>query len=120
MPLLLTLVLALVAGCASKPPLTSRLSKEEVATVVASHRDEIKSCYQELLKENPNASGKVVLHFVVDPDGKVAEASIKDRTIASEDLGSCVLTRFRNWEFPKAGQPTEVLAYPIYMGRKKG
>ncbi len=117
----LTMASLLICSCASKQHgvLTSNLSKDQISTVVASHRNEIRACYEQVLKKHPDATGKVVVQFIVDPSGLVASASIKDRTIASEGLGECVISKFRTWEFPKAIGPTEVIQYPIYMSHKK-
>lgn len=107
-------------GCASKETqLSANLTKEQISQVVANHRSEIRDCYADLLKKNPKASGRLVLHFVVDPSGQVAQVYIKGRTIASEELGSCVVEKFKAWEFPKALQATEVVQYPIFMNPKK-
>jgi hypothetical protein len=42
----------------------------------------------------------MVLHFTVNPDGKVSQIDTSETTIAGKALGSCIAHRVRRWEFP--------------------
>ena len=70
---------------------------DEVRRVVMSHYSAIQDCYTNLLKINPNIKGKVVIRFVVSPEGKVISASVVSSTINDNEMLECMLARVLRW-----------------------
>ncbi|MFQ5707166.1 MAG: AgmX/PglI C-terminal domain-containing protein [bacterium] len=69
----------------------------QVRKVVMSHYPAIQDCYKQSLKRNPVLRGKVVIRFVVAPDGKVIDASIVSSNINDDEMLDCILARVLRW-----------------------
>ena len=55
----------------------SSLDRALIRRVIAQRRAEVQACYEELLRREPTAQGKVLLRFTVTPEGKVSEAAVR-------------------------------------------
>ena len=56
---------------------------------------------------------KVTVLFVIDGNGKVADALVQQTTMASEPVESCILNHVRRWQFPSPqGGGTVQVTYP--------
>jgi hypothetical protein len=78
------------------------LSKEEIMTVMVKNQGKFKACYQKALDRSGAISGGLVVHFVIDADGKVTET----RTVSSSiggDVPSCVKGMLQRLHFPAKG-----------------
>lgn len=77
----------------------SRITRdaEEVREVVMSHYPAIQDCYTQALRTNPNLKGKVVVRFVISPDGKVVDASVVSSNLRDNAMVDCMLSRIRRW-----------------------
>jgi hypothetical protein len=53
-------------------------STEDVMTIVRSHRDEARACYDDFLKTHPRVEGNINISWKLDPKGKVTETGIDD------------------------------------------
>jgi len=95
----------------------SGLPKDVINAVVQRHRAEIRACYDAALQRNPNLRGKVVVAFMIQPNGIVSFAGVKESTMGDSGLQNCIVSRVRTWVFPKPEAPvvTEVSAYPFYL-----
>jgi len=94
-------VLALVLVLAAALPAAAMVSPSAIRSVVASHRDEVRRCYERALRARPGLQGRVTVRFAIAPSGRVrsvhAEASALGR-----DLESCLEKRISRWRFPAA------------------
>lgn len=71
-------------------------------------------CYQKELQRNPGLAGKVVVRFVIDRDGSVKGANIKESTLSNESVETCLVGEIMRSRFPKPkGNGTVVVAYPF-------
>jgi len=66
---------------------------KETGALLASKNDEIKSCYDEVLKTDSKAEGIVAVTFKVEKKtGKIVDPAIdKERTTVSDTLSACVI-----------------------------
>ncbi len=76
------------------------MDKELIRKVIASHRDQLRFCYELALQAAPALAGKVALSFSVAPSGDVAAAAVQSSTLASPALEACLVSRVRTWHFP--------------------
>ncbi|MBN8611681.1 MAG: DUF2330 domain-containing protein [Deltaproteobacteria bacterium] len=78
------------------------LSPEVVHRVVRRHINELRFCYEQDLAQNPSASGRVDLSFVIAPTGAVSEASAAADELAtvSARVSTCMQSAVRRWTFP--------------------
>jgi len=73
-------------------------SQDEVAAIVARHTAAIQSCYQSELRRSPNLQGKLVVRFVISPQGTVESVTIVASTLNNERAENCVVNRIRRWD----------------------
>lgn len=89
--LLLTAAVALsaVAGCAYRD---AKMWNDDVQKAVQPKQPDITSCYNNVLKTNPTAAGKVAVAFEVETDqGKFQNITVdKSKTTAPEPVQQCV------------------------------
>ncbi len=78
------------------PILLGDLSKDEVRTEVATHKDMLRSC----LSEDPNLVGKVVVKFIISRDGGVSSSSVNSTTLEDTEIEACLVDAFRQMSFP--------------------
>ena len=82
--------------------------------MINKHRDAIKYCYDKELQKRRDLHGKIVVSFVIAPNGAVVKASIKESSMGSKPVVSCVVSRVKRFRFPapKGGGIVEV-SYPF-------
>ena len=112
------LLFLLVAACASKAPVRkAEPVRPEVVTpapgkllltpdlVVSTIRGQymggLQRCYRRHLKRDASASGRVVLSFMVDTDGRTVEG---DASGIAEPVGECIEAQVARWRFPAPKQ----------------
>ena len=83
-----------------KPKVSGSLDKTVIQRVMRQKRQAIRYCYEKSLKIDPTMSGKIVVSFVITPEGTVSEASIKSNTLKNEDIKACLLKVIRSMKFP--------------------
>jgi len=81
-----------------------------IASTVSQYRSGIKYAYNKELLKNPSLSGKIVVAFVILPDGSVQSAEIRQSSVNWPSLEDAVLKRLQHWKFPKSkGTPVRVV-----------
>lgn len=102
---------------AVSPPVLVRhgaLDPEKVRGVVSSHREELRSCYERAVLENPSLEGTCTLRIVIAGDGSVGTTSLQGSTLRSVSLGRCLLQLVRTWRFPPPTDgKTAAVDYPL-------
>ena len=83
--------------------------------VIRTGLDSIRSCYQQGLNEvGPSLSGRVVVKFVIAPDGSIASADLAEDSLQDEPVTDCILDRIEELEFPEPeGGGIVVVRYPF-------
>jgi hypothetical protein len=93
------------------------LSKEQINKVVRAHLAGVKYCYEKELQHKQSLSGGVDIFWVIQPDGSVSKASVKNTTLNDSATEGCILRQVKQWQFPKAPGQTIVGRYPfIFKG----
>ncbi|MDA8123292.1 MAG: AgmX/PglI C-terminal domain-containing protein [Deltaproteobacteria bacterium] len=81
-----------------------------IASTVSQYRSGIKYAYNKELLKNPSLSGKIVVAFVILPNGSVQSAEIRQSSVNWPPLEDAVLKRLQHWKFPKSkGTPVRVV-----------
>jgi hypothetical protein len=70
-----------------------------VRSGVEGHYQELGSCYDTALRDNPQVNGKVEVRFSI-VDGRVSNAATAANTTGSASLASCINTEVESWVFP--------------------
>jgi len=82
------------AACATK---SSGRDQTVIAEIVSRHKLTIQDCYQRGLRRDYTLKGKVVVRFVVTPQGTVARAEILTSTLNNNEVEDCILDRIKRW-----------------------
>lgn len=72
-----------------------------IDAAIRRHLPEIEYCYDRELQGDAALAGKVVVHFVIAGDGRVAAAEIAQSTLGSAAVESCVVARMKAIPFPE-------------------
>ena len=81
------------------------------------HLAGVKYCYEKELQHKQSLSGGVDIFWVIQPDGSVSKASVKNTTLNDSATEGCILRQVKQWQFPKAPGQTTVGRYPfIFKG----
>ncbi len=98
-------------GKVAKPKGRSR-DLTEIANLVKARREPVRACYERALKKHPELKGKLVIHFELDPDGKVTKAELnRERSkITAKEVVDCAIKVIKEINFPASekGMVTEV------------
>lgn len=77
---------------------------ENVNAVLSRNRGGVLACYENVLKLDPDAKGKLILSFVIEPSGRVSEVTTKVQGFSDEAFESCVKDRAKRWKFKVEGE----------------
>jgi TonB family protein len=77
-------------------------------------KSDTRRCFDEGLRADPELNGRVLVRFVIGPDGSVRGAEIESSDL-SRAVNECLLTVARSWRFPKpkSGAVTAVHTFTI-------
>lgn len=77
---------------------------------------EVKVCYENSLKQNPDLEGTVIVDFKIDDTGSVknTKANTSKSSLKDEKVHRCITEKMSTWKFPAApkGQ-VAVISYPF-------
>lgn len=80
----------------------SARSEEDIRKVMEQHKGAIYSIYNRALRQNAALQGKMVVKLVIDPSGRILEASLVSSELQDPDLEAKILQRIRLIAFPAA------------------
>lgn len=92
------------------------LDKEIVRRVVRAHLDEVRHCYERALVGHPDLEGRVVVGFLIQPNGATTAARVVESSVRDEELEGCLIAAALRWAFPSSPSMTRVL-YPFELRR---
>jgi len=97
-------------------------TSEMVQKMVMEHRSTVRKCYEDALKELPGLHGDLVIHFVLDPEGKVKKAELNQEqsTLKSPKVTECAINVIKGIKFPPSsrGMQSEI-NYPFNLNPQK-
>lgn len=98
------------------PVIVSSLPPAMIRQVVMAHLAEVRACYAEGLATDPNATGRVLVRFVIGGDGRVVESNVTSSTYPLQSVASCIARAVARWEFPEpAGGGVVIVNYPFNL-----
>lgn len=95
---------------------TETRTMEVIAQVVKDNRKPVRECFDKAKKELPDLKGDMVIHFVVDPDGKVKKADLNQErsTIKSPAVVDCAIKVLQGIKFPPSSRGMDTTVnYPF-------
>jgi hypothetical protein len=108
---IITLAVIAIAGSAQGdfpdqghqlPPLTDG----DIQRVIIAHRAELKRCYTDALRRDPNLRGRVRMTLTIDTSGKVSRATDDGSDIPDMAVRTCVRDTLLKLVFPKSASAT--------------
>ncbi len=101
------------------PRVQGSLSVDLIRRVMLRRQRELLFCYEQALREQPAARGRMVVRFAIAPEGRVISAAIVQSSVGSPTLDACVRSRIPRWTFPTANVPgVNVVTAPIDFRRE--
>lgn len=88
---------------------------EVIQKIVKEHRPEVRECYEKARKDLPSLQGDLVIHFVLDPAGKVKviEVNQERTTLKSPAVSDCAIKTIKGLTFPASSRGMETnVNYP--------
>ncbi len=106
-------------GSASNSTDESLSYNDLVNSIVQKGWSLIQYCYQEQLVTNQTLGGKIIIQFVIEPDGSVSSATTQWTDMHSQEVESCLEHRFKTFRYPPPpdGLPMKV-HYPMLFWPK--
>jgi hypothetical protein len=91
------------------------LDKNLIRGVIREHINEVKTCYEGELKNNPRLGGRVIVAFTIGLDGSVVSSLLHSTTLASPPAENCIVAAVRGWTFPKPDGGLVRVEYPFVL-----
>ena len=91
-------------------------SRDDLITIIKSHRDEARACYDTAVKAHPGIQGNIDITWKLDPQGKVVDTGINDSRSDIHDAGlvKCIGDVIRNIHWAASPRGVETTAhYPF-------
>jgi hypothetical protein len=92
------------------------LSKETIRRVIQRHLNEVRFCYEQGLRSQPDLHGRVSVKFVIAPSGAVQAASVADSSVGARSVETCIEASVRRFAFPAPdGGGVVIVTYPFVL-----
>ncbi len=95
---------------------TETRSMEVIAQIVKDNRKPVRDCFDKAKKDLPDLKGEMVIHFVVDPEGKVkkAEINLERSGLKSAAVADCSIKVIQGIKFPPSSRGMDTTVnYPF-------
>jgi TonB family protein len=90
------------------------LEADEIRRPVKAVIAKVRACYEKELAADPSLAGRIVVSWVIDSDGTVRSASVKDSTMGSAKVESCIVKVVKALRFPApVGGGVVAVTYPF-------
>lgn len=97
---------------------TETRTMEVIAQIVKDNRKPVRECFEKAKKELPDLKGDMVIHFVVDPEGKVKKAELNQErsTLKSPAVVDCSIKVVQGIKFPPSSRGMDTTVnYPFNL-----
>jgi hypothetical protein len=91
------------------------IPEHKVQRVMQSNEDAILECYSDALDDYDLLAGDLEMAIVVDLDGSVYEAHLRNGTLGSLAAESCILGQIKRFRFPKPGGGRAEVSHSISL-----
>ena len=103
------------SGDAPQQPVTTakELDPATLMSIAQGHYAELRACYENQLKDNPQLQGMVEVELTIDQKGQIREGRITQDTIGDPDLQFCIAQRILGWKFPPHADESLTVQFPF-------
>lgn len=113
------IIMGLGLGCASLPHIEHKRGANPDVAIrhYQEHSSEVRDCIQGVVNKDRSLVGKITLEWTVDDQGKVIDSGIKERTVNSIPIETCLLNHVRGLQFPPTPMnSTATIIYTYNIG----
>jgi hypothetical protein len=110
------LVLTLLNACASKKvdSFKGSIDRQALQSTIKTNQPTIEKCYDNYLKIDPDAKGKMVIKWVISEKGGVSEITVEKNPFNDDSVFNCIAQDMKNWQFPRPDKGLEaVVTFPF-------
>ena len=94
------------------------LEESQILAVIQRNIGQIIYCYEKGLQKKPKLSGRVSVYFVINGGGRVRTTKVKNTSLGSDSVESCMQKKIRGWKFPRPHGNVDVkVTYPFVLRR---
>ena len=98
------------------PTVSGMLSPEVIRRVVLRNLGQVTHCHEQALGANPNASGRVVIRFVIGGNGAVQSSAVAASSYPVASGAQCIANAVHRWQFPSPeGGGLVTVSYPFTL-----
>lgn len=116
---LITLLAALNAPAepaSNKASVEGNLDKSQIRDVVRSNISDIRRCYNDGLRDDPNLAGRLAVHFKIAASGKVTDSELQSSDLEHAGVETCIVKAVAKWSFPQPeGGGSVLVTYPFVL-----
>ncbi len=95
------------------PEVDGKMDQAKINAIIKSKQKALQDCYERELRKNPNLSGKIVVRFTINENGKVSDVRIESDSMGNPGVSDCILSRIRRWIFPKPDEGSVTVSVPF-------
>jgi hypothetical protein len=110
---------AVTSSKVSTPPeptsssIPERLGQSDIMAVIISHKPSIIRCVNDQKKREPNLTGRLVMRFLIRPDGSTLSVQVKSAEFAKTFMASCITQEIKSWTFPRHKRQGDPIDFPF-------
>ncbi|WNG35830.1 adventurous gliding motility protein GltJ [Archangium violaceum] len=90
-----------------------KLGQSDIMQVVLANKPAIIKCVNEQKKKDPGLSGKLVMRWTIQTNGKTKNVSCQTSEFRSTYMASCISGLIKGWNFPKHRVQGEPIDFPF-------
>jgi TonB family protein len=95
---------------------SSDIAAGTVRSLIHAKLSQVQACYEAARGRMHEGSGRVVVRFVVDAEGRVATAQIAADSFGAPEVSCCLVEHVAQWQFPKpSADGFIVVEYPFVV-----
>ncbi|WP_172603974.1 AgmX/PglI C-terminal domain-containing protein [Fluviispira sanaruensis] len=95
------------------PPPKAYVDIKMVEFAIFNKKEELRSCYNTVLRKNPVLQGNLILRWRILESGKAANIVVLKSSIQDQNLLTCIESRISVWNFPKPKNGSVIVTYPF-------
>jgi hypothetical protein len=96
------------------PQINGDMKEGELVGALIAAEDDLHKCYDSGLAHDPTMAGRLMLNFVILPDGHVGHMSVEaSSTLHDRDVAKCVAATVKALHYPKKDSPLNAVLLPL-------
>ncbi len=81
--------------------------------VILEHKPAIDECVQSQKARDPNASGRVVMKWIIRTDGETQDVECVSKESCKTVMAHCLTGIIKSWRFPRAKKQGDPIEFPF-------